>query len=381
MSRNTQFEFVNATDEENLISTLTAAYEKITGQTVKPSSPEKLFIQWVAYILLLERTHTNAAGNSNLPSRAEADDLDELGETIFNLPRPAAKASTATMRFTIQEAQTFSILIPQGTRVTENTQAIYWATDADVYISAGQTSVDVDCTCQTAGTVGNGYSIGQINNLVDVFDYYSSCQNITASDGGTDAPTDDEYYELMVESINSWSDAGARGGYEYFAKQVSSKIGDVIVKSPDPGYVKIYVLMEDGSFASEEIQKAVLEACNADDVRPLTDHVSVEIGSSVSFNVNFTYYIPTDSSKSAVQMAADVSDAVQEYVDWQCGKFGRDINPDKLRDLVLACGIKRLEVKEPEFTVVNNGLSEDHSVPEVPKIGTITITSGGYEDE
>lgn len=381
MSRNTQFEFVNATDEESLISTMTAAYEKITGQTVKPSSPEKLFIQWVAYILLLERAHTNAAGNSNLPSRAEADDLDELGETIFNFPRPAAKASTITMRFNIQEAQTFSILIPQGTRVTENTQTIYWTTDADAYITAGQTSVDVDCTCSTSGTGGNGYSIGQINNLVDVFDYYSSCQNITASAGGTDAPTDDEYYELMVESINSWSDAGARGGYEYFAKQVSSEIGDVIVKSPDPGYVKIYVLMEDGSFASEEVQKAVREACNADDVRPLTDHVSVETGSSVPFNVNFTYYIPSDSSKSAVQMAADVNAAVQEYVTWQCGKFGRDINPDKLRDLVLACGIKRLEVREPEFAVINNALAEDHSVPEVPKIGTITITSGGYEDE
>ncbi len=381
MSRNTQHEFVTATTEEELITTLTAAYEKITGQTVKPSSPEKLFVQWVAYILLLERMHTNAAGNANLPSRAEADDLDELGETIFNLPRPAAKAATTTMRFSIQAAQSFVILIPAGTRVTDSSQSIYWSTDADAYISAGKTSTDVECTCQTAGTGGNGYSIGQINTIVDVFDYYSSCQNITASDGGTDSPTDDEYYELMRESINSWSDAGARGGYEYFAKQVSNQIEDVVVKSPDPGYVKIYVLMSDGTFASEEIQKAVLEACNADNVRPLTDHVSVETGSTIGFNVNFKYFIPSESSVSATQIATNVNAAVQEYVEWQCGKFGRDINPDKLRDLVLACGIKRLEVTEPVFTVVNNGLAEDHSIPEVPKIGTITITSGGYEDE
>ena len=381
MSRNTQHEFVAATTEEELITTLTAAYEKITGQTVRPSSPEKLFMQWVAYILLLERMHTNAAGNANLPSRAEADDLDELGETIFNLPRPAAKAATTTMRFSIQEAQSFEILIPEGTRVTDSSQSIYWATDTDVYISAGKTSADVDCTCQTKGTGGNGYSAGQINTIVDLFDYYSGCQNVTASDGGTDSPTDDEYYDLMRESINSWSDAGARGGYEYFAKQVSNQIEDVVVKSPDPGYVKIYVLMSDGSFASDEIRKAVLEACNDDDVRPLTDHVSVETGSTVSFNISFKYFIPSDTSVSATQMASDVAAAVQDYVDWQCGKFGRDINPDKLRDLVLACGVKRLEVTEPVFTVVNSGIAEDHGVPEVPKVGTITITSGGYEDE
>lgn len=380
MSRNTQHEFVSM-DADALIATLVSAYEKIVGVTVMPSSPEKLFVQWVANVLLYERSHTNKAGNSNLPSRAEGDDLNEIGDTIFNFKRPDAEPSTTTMRFRIQQALTFDVLIPKGSRVTDASQTLYWATDKDVYIVAGNTSADVECTCQTAGSQTNGYVTGQINNLVDVFSYYYSCENLTESDGGTDAPSDDDYYALMKESINSWSDAGARGGYVYFAKTVSTLIGDVVAKSPDPGYVKIYILMKDGSFASEEVKKAVLAVCNEDYTRPLTDHVSADDGHTVTFNVNFKYFIPSDSGKSASQMEKDVQAAVDEYISWQCAKFGRDINPDKLRHLVLACGIKRLEVTEPVFTVVDNGLTEDHSVPEVAKKGTVTIVSGGYEDE
>lgn len=383
MSRNTQYEFVNVSDSSSLIASLTAAYEKITGTTVQPSSPEKLFIQWMAYILLLERAHTNEAGNANLASRAEGDDLDELGDVIYNCPRPDPTPSTVTEKFTISEAQEHDILIPKGTRVTTASQTYFWATDEDVYITAGETTANVACTCQTSGTLTNGYEAGQINKAVDVFEYYLSCENITASDGGSDSPDDDTYYELMTESLNGWSTAGARGGYNYFAKQVSSEIADVVAKSPKshPGCVYIYVLMKDGSLASDEIKKEVLEACSDDYRRPLTDFVSIHDADQITYNVKFTYYIPSDTTKSATQMAQDVQDAVSEYVEWQDAKFGRDINPDKLRDLVLDVGIKRLVVEEPAFTPIPNGLGEDDTVPAVAKIGTITITNGGYEDE
>ena len=91
--------------------------------------------------------------------------------------------------------------------------------------------------CQTAGTIGNGYAAGQINTLVDVYDYYSECISTTESDGGSNVPDDDEYYELMRSSMDAFSCAGARGGYIYWAKQVSTEIIDVIANSPTPGVV------------------------------------------------------------------------------------------------------------------------------------------------
>lgn len=70
MARNVEYQYVS-TDVNSVISLLTSAYEKITGIAVQPSSPEKLFLQWAAGIVVQEREQINHAGNQNLPSRAE----------------------------------------------------------------------------------------------------------------------------------------------------------------------------------------------------------------------------------------------------------------------------------------------------------------------
>jgi phage-related baseplate assembly protein len=96
---------------------------------------------------------------------------------------------------------------------------------------------------------------GQINSIIDPFAYFLSCENLTESDGGADAATDEEFYELLRLSMDAYSCAGARGGYIYWAKQVSTEIADVIAASPTPGVVKLYVLMEDGTPATEEMKE------------------------------------------------------------------------------------------------------------------------------
>ena len=57
-------------------------------------------------------------------------------------------------------------------------------------------------------------------------------------------------------SMDAASTAGPRGSYIYHAKAVSTEISDVAVNSPEPGVVKLYVLMDDGTLATEEIKAA-----------------------------------------------------------------------------------------------------------------------------
>lgn len=378
MSRNTEHQFIS-TDTGEVVALLTAVYEKITSTTVHPASPEKLFIQWVANIIVQERVLNNYTGNQNVPSRAEGENLDALAELTYIGARPEAKAAVCTMRFSISEAQDTAILIPAGTRVTDSGNTLIWETQADAYVPIGETSVELPVSCQTVGTAGNGYAPGQINTLVDIYDYYSECVNITESAGGSNVPDDDEYYELMRASMDAYSCAGARGGYIYFAKQVSTEIADVLAVSPTPGVVKLYVLMDDGELASEEVKNKVLAACSADEVRPLTDQVFVEDAEAVSYDVAFTYYIQTGSSGSAADIAAAVQMAVDEFDTWQRAKLGRDINPSRLINLLMQTGIKRVDLKAPAFTVLRDGSDKD--VPQVAALGSITITNGGYEDE
>lgn len=377
MSR-TQYQFI-PTDPDDIVEWMAAKYEALTGVTVQPGSPERLFIQWAAAVVIQERALANYAANQNLPSRAEGKNLDALAELFFEDERPQAKAATCTMRFTISEAQKFAVLIPKGTRVTDASNTFVWETVEDIHVNAGDTYADVKIQCQTKGAAGNGFVAGQINTLVDLFAYFQSCANLNESDGGGDEASDEEFYELLRLSMDGYSCAGARGGYIYFAKKEDTRIADVIAASPTPGVVKLYVLMDDGTIATEEIKEKVLKACSADNVRPLTDFVSVEDPEQVEYNVRLTYYLKSDADISAEELGKAILEKVGKFTDWQSAKLGRDINPSRLISMLMETGVKRVEVEEPAFTALRDGSDKD--TPQVAVLGTVTVESGGYEDE
>ena len=377
MSR-AQYQFVS-TDPDEIIARMTTRYEEMTGVTVQPGSPEMLYVRWVASVVIQERALENYATNQNLPSRAEGKNLDALAELFYARKRPSATAATCTMRFTISEKLSFAVLIPSGTRVTDASNTLVWETVEDTYVKVGDTYADTKIQCQTSGTAGNGFVAGQINAIVDLFAYFQNCTNLTESDGGADEATDEEFYELLRLSMDGYSCAGARGSYIYFAKQVSTEIADVIAASPTPGVVKLYVLMDDGTPATEEMKERVLAACSADDVRPLTDFVSVDDPEQVPYNVCFTYYIQNDADVSAEELDLEVREKVEQYTAWQCAKLGRDINPSRLISMLMETGIKRVELEEPAFTPLRDGSGTE--APQVAVLGTVTVKSGGYEDE
>lgn len=387
MSRNPEYQFVS-TDTEELEALLTSTYEKITGVTVLPASPEKLFLKWVLAIIVHERSLENHVGNQNIPSRAEGADLDALGELFFVTARPDAQAAICTERFYISEPQSGAILIPAGTRVTDASKTLVWETTEDAYIPAGSEYADVRIHCQTPGSVGNDYAIGQLNTIVDVFDYYAECENITVSDGGSDSPDDDEYYELMRASMDGYSTAGGVGNYIYHAKLVSSEIADVVANSPSPGEVRLYVLMGDGTAAGEEMKQAVLEACNADTVRPMTDHVLMEDPETVTYDIDFTYWISSNQTIGSAEIQNKVDAAVQKYIAWQNSKLGLDINPSVLIGLLMQTGIKRVDLRSPQFIPLRGGvltLGREYeyadTIPQIAVAGDVSVVSGGYEDE
>ena len=56
--------------------------------------------------------------------------------------------------------------------------------------------------------------------------------------------------------------------------------------------------------------------------------------------------------------------------------------------LVIEAGAKRTVITSPTFTVLKNGTVDDPEtadpedfVPQLAKVGTVTLTNGGYEDE
>lgn len=446
------YKFIS-TETDEIVSSMVAAYEQLVGRTVKPASPERLFITWAADAIVQTRELINYTGNQNIPSRASGENLDALAELFFQKTRPEATAAQCTVRFTISAVQTSTIIIPAGTRVTDPDRTLIWKTTENVQIPIGSLSADVAVECQTVGTVGNGWSAGQITELVDVFPYYSSCTNITASDGGSEIANDAEFYAMLRNSEDAYSTAGAVGGYEYWAKTASNELQDVLVIRPvetieqsvtvydhhafiggtylkentlvvksgnttlteDTDYsvdytdgllkitllsggsaysaeslsvsiesilagdVWIYGLMDDGTAPGAEIKSRILSICNSEEVRPLTDRVSVKDPLAANYNINVTYYMQRNSDLSSAELSAAVQAAVNEYKAWQSGKLGRDINPSKLISLLMETGVKRVVVTSPSFTALADG--SDNKPPQLATVGTVTITNGGLEDE
>ena len=380
MSSRSDYQFVSV-DREALEADLVSAYEKITDVSVRDSGPERLFIKWVASIIINERVLINYAANQNIPARAEGDHLDALGELFYAKERPQATPASCTVEFYISEAQQEAILVPRGTRVTNKDSSVYFETTKDAYVQIGETSVQIPVQCMTPGEAGNGYEPGEINTVVDVYDYYSGCKNITASGGGSDAATDDEFYELLRSSQDAYSVAGPYGAYVYHAKRASTNIKDVLPASPVPGEVHLYVLMDNGEIADEETKRKVLEACNDATVRPLTDKVSVDDPEVSNYDIDVKYYISRQTSTPAAEVQAAVEEAVNEFVLWQAAALGRDINPSRLIQMMVSAGAKRVEVTSPVFTRLHDGTDDPKEVPQIAKLGSKTVTNGGYEDD
>ncbi len=386
MSRNEEYQFI-PTDAAEVERYLTELYEGLCKIKVRQATPEWLYIKWVTEIIIQERILNNYTGNQNIPSRAAGENLDALAELVLEQKRPGAKPSGCTVRFYISEPQPTAILIPAGTRVTDTKTRLVWETEADAYVDAGESFVDVHVCCQVVGTAGNGYIPGTINTLVDIYDYYSECANISETEGGSDIATDQEFYELMRESMDGYSCAGSLGGYIYFAKRVSTEIADVVPNSPLPGVVYIYVLMKDGRPAGEEMKNKVFRECSGDKVRAFTDYVNMGDPELIPYDIDFTYYIAENSTVSAAQIQNGVNLAVSNFVKWQSARLGRDINPSKLHSLLMQAGVKRIDIRAPVFTSLRDGrmvgTTKDiqTTVPQIGEIRNISVLNGGYEDE
>lgn len=362
-------DFVDA-DAEKVKAAIFNDYTSITGRTLAQGDPVRLFLLVVAEAIIRLMNNQNYVGKQNLLKYAAGDNLDALG-AFSDTDRIPASAATTTLQITLSAARTQETIVPAGTRVA-STDGLYFATDEDAAVLAGNMTTTVKATCQTVGTVGNGFLPGEIKSVVDPVAYVASIVNTTTSAGGADEESDDDYRERIHEAPEHFSTAGPTGAYEYWAKSANSGIIDVAVTSPSAGTVEIRPLMTGGTLPKQELLDAVKTVVSADKVRPLTDNVSVVAPDEVSYDIAMTYYTDTGTAKSTIKDA--VTQAVNNYRLWQKSKIGRDINPSRLiADVMAVAGVKRVTLTAPTYTVLTD--------TQVAQDKTTSIVLGGSEDE
>lgn len=372
------------TNTEKLVNSLITSYEAFADRKLYPADPVRLFILWIANIIVQERIIINESAKQNVPRYAEGEYLESLAEIFKGTSRLQAQPATTVLRFYISAMQASAQTIPKGTRATLNGEIIFETTEA-ANIPPGALYADAAAQCTTTeidaltgkevtiGAKGNGFVAGQISQIIDLFPYYDKVENITTTNGGTDKETDKAFYERLSDSVESFSTAGPYGAYVYWAKSASAKITDVKPTNPEPGVVDIRILLENGEVPDEQMLQLVLDTVNSDSVRPLTDLVRVSAPDVVNYNIDVTYYISTQSENSTAAIQQKVNTALDNYKKWQSEKMGRDINPSKLSELLMGAGIKRIEIKSPIFTPVNE--------TSIAILENKKVIYGGVEDE
>lgn len=360
------------TDTNTVVNALIQSYEAFTGRTLYPADPARLFILWVADIIIQERVNIDFSARQNVPRYAEGEYLDSLAELFKDAYRLEPEKAKTTLRFTLSIPLEVATIVPAGTRVTVDGEIIFQTVQA-LTIPAGDLFGNVEAECQTAGEIGNGFVPGQITQLIDIFPYFGSVENVSESDGGADEESDAAFYKRMRESVETFSTAGPLGAYEYYAKSASALIVDVKATSPEPGEVDVRVLLSGGQLPGEEILKEVLDILNADKVRPLTDHVTVAAPETVPYDIDFTYWTQEGGAVSDEKVAENIAAAVRTFKEWQGAKMGRDVNPSYLISLLMQAGAKRVKVRSPVDTVVPDNA--------VAVIGETAVVNGGAENE
>ena len=131
--------------------------------------------------------------------------------------------------------------------------------------------------------------------------------------------------------------------------------------------------MTDGELPTKTVIDGVAAYLQDENIRPLTDKVTVLAPETVKFNIAFTYYVNLSDQSKAGTIQAEVAQAVADYIEWQTRTIGRDINPSELMKRIVAAGAKRAEITSPVFTTVPD--------TSVARAGTQTVTYGGVEND
>ena len=308
-------------DAVAIIAEVKAIAEAELSRIIAPADPEMLLVNAWSYRELLRNKAANLTVLQNLVAYANSVMLDELCAQVGVMRIPATGAK-CTFQITLADGNT-GIVLPIGIRIQSTDQQVIFTTDQQVIVAAGETIKTVTGTAQTTGSIGNNYAIGKISVIMDPQPFVTAVVNTDVTNGGADDETDDQLRNRYPLALSSFSVAGPKQAYVYWAMTAHQSIIDVAVTNPIPGHVNIYPLCVGGTLPSTEILAAVNAICSADKVRPLCDIVTVAAPTSHDYAIAVDLILYDGADQAAT--VAFVNEALNNLKNEGLNKLGKDV--------------------------------------------------------
>ena len=329
---NTELHYVTY-DPDEIWKEMMLAYVDAGGDILYPGDEKEMLLRSVQADIVQVFAGVDNALRMQTLRYAVGDYLDILGE-LRNCPRIEATAATAMVTITTKATGRADVL-EAGSGVTGDGELYYLLVD-DLVLTGYAQTVTVEVIADRTGSIGNGLLAGTEMQLAFGNLGVASIFAATDASGGNEEEDDDTYRERIREYGLASVSTGPEQQYEAAAKAVSSEIVDAKALNLGAGQVGIYLILATSTGTAALLQ-SVLDALSAEDVRPLTDSVSVHQATDIAYALNVQY---TADNSSAVNAA--IAEAVSDYQDWQDGTIGRAFNPDRLMAALYQAGCTRV---------------------------------------
>ena len=249
------------------------------------------------------------------PDTAEGEWLDKHGANPFiKIERDTGSEATGFVVFTIPNASTDDIVIPEETIVVSTESSLEYATDSEVIIAAGETEVTASVTCLTEGVEGNCSE----NTVTLIDDDYIDISELTVNNteaftGGTDYEEDDEYRERLLAFVRQ-PDFGSLPYYQELGDNIEG-VHDVLLvdtgETTEIGrpYTKKILVNGDTKPVTNELLITVLEVFT-DPNNKVIDHTFIVdapeyVGLSLTVNLNVSNELVESEIAGVVQAVFD----------------------------------------------------------------------------
>lgn len=183
--------------------------------------------------------------------------------------------------------------------------------------------------------------------------------------------SDTDFRRRIQLSPEGYTTAGSEQSYVFHGLSADADVADISAISPQPGAVTVYVLARSGDgSASEALLGAVTAALNQEQVRPMTDQVSVQSASIISYTIEAELVMLPGPDSAVVRAAAQA--AAEAYAAAQHA-MRRDVTLSGLYAALHQPGVQRVELSAPAANlVIGDG--------EASYCTAITLTVAGQTD-
>lgn len=183
--------------------------------------------------------------------------------------------------------------------------------------------------------------------------------------------SDEDLRRRVLLAPDSYSVAGPASAYVFHALSADGDVLDASAVSPRPGEVTVSILSRIGDgIAAPELLDTVRDLLAGDEVRPLTDRVTVQSAELVAFDVvaQLTLYPGPDS-----QLILDTATtALQQLLD-NNRRLGRNIARSAIIAALHVGGVQNVNLIAP----VGDVFIEQ---TKVAAVGTIEVTIAGFDE-